>query len=320
VHRIRRRTASLRAPLRGALAVAVAAVSAAKTLMAQRLVGAVASASGVTARRGHVAASTQYRVSVGTALRVSANSASQGSSDARRLLTLRFRADAGERSLVTAHVVAYQPRGTPDRYLMAAMSLTCWPRHGGVVGSGSTQNLTRGRTTALDMRFVHVAQRSGVVGCVVRGYGSRPRPTYGGPTTNYWYAWYGSRLTAGAPQPAWGSTRGSGALSRVVQRGGALRTLPRRTHSLGPPPRPSVQRPQGHHVLELGRVRTKAVIDRVYRVTPEVHHRMIHAMGVLRPSRAAECDRRYTVSTVLRGVGGAPFVVHASSERTTVVS
>jgi hypothetical protein len=289
---------------------------------------------------------------------VSANTASQGSADARKLMTLRYRADAGERRLVTAHVVAYQPRGTPDRYLMAAMSLTCWPRHGGVVGSGATQNLTRGRTTALDMRFVYVARRSGVVSCVVRGYGSRPRPTYGGPTRNYWYAWYGSRLTAGARQPAWASTREAAAVSRVVQRGGALRTLPRHAQSLGDHHRarlfsdhkvttcsssggsrddttagrelcaPYVSATgsrvrltvRAHQWGSSGGCGTKTVIDRVYRVTPEVHHRMIHARGVLRPSRAAGCERRYTVSTVIHEVGGAPFVVHASSERTTVVS
>lgn len=379
MHRIRCQASSRRTPLRAAAAAAVIlvvgastgpapepapatgtvfAISTASAATAQRLSGATLFTSQLTAEQAAVTAPARYRVSVGTARRVPAASASTDSDHARTLLALRFRADAGERRLVSAHVVGYQPRATPDRYLMAAMSLACWPSSSGVAGSGATQNLERGRKTALDMRFVYVAPRSGTVSCVVRAFGSRPRPTYGGSVRNSWYAWYGSTLSAGARQPDWAATRDSGSVSRVVHRGGAVRTFPRRVQSIGglgrarlfsdhkvttcsssggsrdattggrelcaPYVNPIGSRVRltvrAHQWGASGACRTRTVIDRVYRVTPEVHHRMIDASGVLRPSRAVGCERRYTVSTVLRGVGGAPFVLHAGSERTTVVS
>lgn len=276
--------------------------------------------------------------------------------DALRVLTLEFPVQTGERRVVVADVVAYQPRDTPDRAMMATLSLNCWPQSTEVTSSGATQNLTRGRTTPMQARFLYVAGEAGPVTCTLNAYGSRPRPTYGGSARNRWYADTGTRISVGAPQPAWSASHASSGRSTVVRRGAAARGLATFAQSLGSSHTARLDSDHkvttcssvggsrdettdgrdlcASHVSARGsRVRLvvravqlgrhgpcgrQTVVDRVYRVTPAVHHLMIHATGTLRASRVAGCLRDFRVSTVLRGVGGAPFVVHRPSELTTV--
>lgn len=302
-------------------------------------------------------AATRYVDQVGRTPRVvpaRSVDGTSGAAEVRTVLDLRFRAVKGERRLVAAQVRAYQPRDTPDSLLMAATSVTCGPSARGVRGGGSTANLLRGRATWLTSSFVYVVPRTGEVHCVVRAYGSRPRPSSRGPAElNRWYAARGSRLVVGAQQPAWAATKATAGRSRLVGRGQATRTVTRFARGpVGPHRTVLVSdlklttcaaeggsrdettggrelcaghvQPVGSRVRLVVRARqggrgceTRTVATHVVRVAASVHHLTVVDVARLEPW-PSRCRGPLTVSSTVQDLAGAAVVVHAPSWRTTL--
>ena len=276
-----------------------------------------------------------------------------------RVMSVRFWARQGERRYITSQVVARQPSGTSDPLLMAAVSVTCSPQAGGVANAGATQNLLRGSATTMTPRFVYRAPRTGMAACVLTASGLRPRPSaVGYPSSNLWYVAPGSFLAVSAPVPRWGGTMSTDERSRVLDQGEAWAPV-RRIVRVGPVREFELvsdhklttcaavggsrdSSTQGRElcagrvdrtgttvrlvVTAVQRRRTggscgapQVVDDRLAWVRASVHHRMVFSKGVVRVSRAPGCTREFLVTGTIRHVRGADVLVHAPSERTSVL-
>lgn len=276
-----------------------------------------------------------------------------------RVFSVRFYAHAGERRWVAAQVVARQPSSTPDRLLMAAVSVTCSPDNGGVVNAGATQNLLRGSAATFTPRFVYVVPRTGMVGCLVTATGLRPRPASSGyRSANVWQVDAGSFVSVSDPVGGWSRSIATTARSRVLDRGEQWTPI-RRTVRVG---LVSSFRVVSDHKLTtcsavggsrdtttLGRnlctdrvstsgttlrlvVRAvqltargrpcadpQVVARSLARIRAAVHHKMVFARGEVSVSHVPGCVGEFNVFGTLTQVWGADVVVHATSELTSIV-
>ncbi len=277
-----------------------------------------------------------------------------------RVFSVTFWARQGERRSVTADVIARQPATTPDSALMAAVSVSCSPTGGGVASAGATQNLVRGSGARFTPRFVYDVPRTGMVGCVLVATGLRPRPVASGyASANRWYVDAGSSLSVSQPLGWWARSLETDARSRVLGRGQSwspiqvvTRVDPAGTaftvtsdHKVttcssvgGSRDASTAGRELCADRVETTGSRVRSVVTAVQldrrgdpcarpqefstlrRVTPTIHHAMVFSQGVVRVSRSAACRPVFRISGRLEQVGGADLVIHAPSERTTILS
>ena len=276
-----------------------------------------------------------------------------------RVFSVTFWARQGERRYITSRVLARQATSTPDTLLMASVSVSCSPSKEGVSNAGATQNVLRGDRVVLTPRFVYVVPRTGMVGCVLVASGLRPRPSASGPSTaNVWYVELGSYLEVSEPMGWWPRSLASRATSRVIARGqrwtpiasivpvGADETSFELVsdHKVTTCSSVGGSRDSSTDGRELcaGRVSTRGswvrlvvsavqlgrqgracakpqVFRSLRKVTPEVHHAMVFSTSVVPVSRAASCGSRFAVRGSIEHAGGADVVIHAPSERTSVL-
>ena len=276
-----------------------------------------------------------------------------------RVFSVKFWAREGERRYITSRVLARQSSSTPDSLLMASVSISCSPSEEGVSNAGATQNVMRGGGAVFTPRFVYVVPRTGMVGCVLVASGLRPRPSASGPASgNVWSVEPGSYLSVSEPMGWWPRSLASGATSRVIERGqrwtpiasvvpvGATDTSFEITsdHKVTTCSAVGGSRDSSTGDRELceGRVSTSGSwvrltvsavqLDRrgeacaepqIFRstrkVSPDVHHAMLFSKSVVQVSRASSCDSRFAIRGSIEQVGGADVVIHAPSERTSVL-
>lgn len=275
-----------------------------------------------------------------------------------QVFSVAFWAREGERRYVTSQVVAQQPSSTPDRLLMASVSVTCSPDNGDVVSAGATENLMRGGASVFTPRFVYAVPRTGMVSCVLVASGVRPRPvSSGSASANVWYIDYGSFLSVSEPMGRWARSLASTARSRVLDAGERWTPI---AAVVGVPARRAFEVTSDHKVttcssvggsrdpstlgreLCSGRVSTRGsrvrlvvsvvqldsrgepcadrqVFSRLRRVSADVHHAMVFSKVLVRVSDSAACRPRFAIRGSLVHEGGADLVVHAPSERTAIL-
>jgi hypothetical protein len=275
-----------------------------------------------------------------------------------QVFSVKFWAREGERRYVTSQVIARQPRSTPDSLLMASVSVSCSPATGKVTSAGATENVLRGSSSSFSPRFVYVVPRTGMVGCVLVASGLRPRPVSSGRTSdNVWVVDAGSSLSVSEPIAGWARSVTSARRSRVLDRGEAwtpvrfrARVPGSRTfevtsdHKVTTCSAVGGSRDSSTLGRELcdGRVSTQGTWVRLVvsavqldrhgdpcaapqrfteerKILADVHHAMVTSKVVVRVSRAGDCRPRFAIRGRLVQVGGADLVVHAPSERTSVL-
>jgi len=275
-----------------------------------------------------------------------------------QVFSLRFWAREGERRYVTSRVVARQPSSTPDSLLMASVSVTCYPASSEVTNAGATENVIRGSASVLTPRFVFVVPRTGMVACVLVASGLRPRPVSSGTTSdNVWFVDSGSYLSVSEPMAGWARSVTSSGRSRVLDRGeswapvSTIARVPARRafevtsdHKVTTCSAVGGSRDSSTLGRELcdGRVSTQGtwvrlvvsavqldshgdpcadtqVFSEQRKVVADVHHAMVASKVVVRVSHAGACRGRFAISGRLVQAGGADLVVHAPSERTSIL-
>lgn len=274
-----------------------------------------------------------------------------------RVFSVKFWGRAGERRYITSRVLAAQPKSTSDSLLMASVSVSCSPGDG-VTNAGATQNVMRGGSAVFTPRFVYVVPRTGMVGCLLVASGLRPRPAAGTTSSNVWQVATGSYLSVSEPMGWWAATLASVSSSRIVERGerwtpiasvvpvGAGETSFELTsdHKVTTCSAVGGSRDSTTGGRELcdGRVSTggskvRLVVSAVQLdrsgsacasaqkftttrlVRPDVHHAMVFSKSLVQVSKAPSCVPRFAIRGSIEQVGGADLVIHAPSERTSVL-
>jgi hypothetical protein len=328
-----------------------------RILLALLLGGLLVLSTGVPEQAGAAPAAEHADSSADDGRTVSAYLGAEDPDRVVRVFSVKFWARAGERRYVTSRVLASQPASTSDSLLMASVSVSCSPGDG-VVSAGATQNVMRGGSAVFTPRFVYVVPRTGMVGCVLVASGLRPRPAPGAASSNVWQVASGSYLSVSEPMGWWPTTLETGSTSRVVQRGerwtpiasvvpvGSQETSFELTsdHKVTTCSAVGGSRDSTTAGRELcdGRVSTRGskvrlVVSAVQldskgnacaapqtftttrTVWPDVHHAMVFSKSVVQVSKAPSCQPRFAIRGSLEQVGGADIVIHAPSERTSVL-